>query len=205
MGVQQTRRVPESSQIKGVRGEAGSVRSQRTRTVTFWVAFGVLHGDNTNPGRTVAPTQASTTTPAQGAKRFDHLIESTCHLVGLPSEKVWIEKESSDYRLASFANGEVDCALSFRFHAPDTLFIHCQFGPLPAEPRGSKAMLSLLQLNLMLYEDRSPTFAADLEGNVMLCMAVPLESMQEAPMLAGVMENLSIQASSWREVWLADA
>lgn len=198
--------VTACSQPEAVRGEKSSVGARAVKSLRSVHTLRVLRdASNQDTGSTLARATALSITPAEGAKRFGELIEATSRLVGVPAEKVWIEKESKDYHLASFSSADIDCALSFRFHTPDTLFIHCQFGPLPKEPRGAKAMLSLLQLNLMLYEDRSPTFAADLEGNVMLCMAVPLERMLDAQSLAGVLENLAAQATSWREVWLAES
>ncbi|MGQ3115119.1 MAG: CesT family type III secretion system chaperone [Hydrogenophaga sp.] len=137
----------------------------------------------------------------QGPDAFGPLINATCELVGVAPATAWLDLPMKDYRCATFQVDGVECLVSHRSIDPEALFIHCVFGPVP-EVRSADVLLALLQLNLTLYGGGSPTFGADTERNLLLCMEERLQDMR-AEDLAQRLENLATQAMGWRKVWLA--
>lgn len=137
----------------------------------------------------------------QGPDAFGPLINATCELVGVAPATAWLDLPMKDYRCATFRVDGVECLVSHRSIAPGALFIHCVFGRVP-EARSADALLALLQLNLTLYGGGSPSFGADTERNLLLCMEKRVQGLQAAA-LAQTLEDLAMQAIAWRKVWLA--
>lgn len=139
------------------------------------------------------------TTP-QGPDAFAPLINATCELVGVAPATVWLNLDIKNHRCATFQVDGVECIVSHRSIDPDALFIHCVFGPVP-EARSTDALLALLQLNMAMYGGGSPTFGADTEGHLLLCVEECVQDLH-AEDLAQRLEQLATQALGWRKVWL---
>lgn len=142
--------------------------------------------------------------PPQGPDAFASLINATCERVGVAPAQTWLNPlDTKNYQCATFQVDGIECIVSHRSTDPDAVFIHCVFGPVP-EVRSADALLALLQLNLTLYGGGSPSFGADTERNLLLCMEERLQDMR-AEALAQRLENLAMQAIGWRKAWLTHA
>lgn len=138
------------------------------------------------------------TTP-QGPDAFAPLVNATCELVGVAPAHAWLNLNDPNHRCATFHVDGVECIVSHRSTAPDALFIHCVFGPVP-EARSTDALLALLQLNLALYGGGAPAFGADAQRNLLLCLQERVQDLH-ATALAQTLENLAMQAIAWKKVW----
>ncbi len=141
--------------------------------------------------------------PPQGRDAFATLINATCERVGVAPAHAWLNLNVKNHQFATFHVDGVECIVSHRSIDPDALFIHCVFGQVP-EARSAEALLALLQLNMAMYGGGSPTFGADTERNLLLCVEERLQDMRGED-LAQRLENLAMQAIGWRKAWLTHA
>lgn len=122
---------------------------------------------------------------------YQRLAHALCQLAGLAApapEQTVLDLEVKGINFSLYDAGA---------QTPDQAVIYCDFGAVPAQSRET-ILLRLLETNLYLFGQNSPTFTCNPEtGHVVLAAMLPLAS-ASAEATLDVLAGLADMAIEWR-------